>query len=213
MASALFSQAFLEAGLGRFDEARELFGRARALLEEVALPVWIAGPLAQCVGWAELLAGNPDTAERELRAGCETLRAIGEVTLLSTVAAMLAEAIYVQERFEEADHFTQVSEESAGPEDVYSHALWRSVRAKVLARRGEMAEALLLGGEAVTRAESSDSLHLRWHALVSRAEVLGVAGRAPEAQEALREAVRLAEQKGDLVGARLARESLDRMVG
>jgi class 3 adenylate cyclase/tetratricopeptide (TPR) repeat protein len=213
MASALFSQAFLEAGLGRFDEARELFGRARALLEEVALPVWIAGPLAQCVGWAELLAGNPDTAERELRAGCETLRTIGEVTLLSTVAAMLAEAIYVQERFEEADHFTQVSEESAGPEDVYSHALWRSVRAKVLARRGEMAVALLLGAEAVTRAESSDSLHLRWHALVSRAEVLGVAGRAPEAQEALREAIRLAEQKGDLVGARLARESLDRMVG
>jgi class 3 adenylate cyclase/tetratricopeptide (TPR) repeat protein len=213
MASALFSQAFLEAGLGRFDEARERFGRARALLEEVALPVWIAGPLAQCVGSAELLAGNPDAAERELRAGWETLRTIGEVTLLSSVAAMLAEAIYAQERFEEADRFTQVSEESAGPEDVYSHALWRSVRAKVLARRGDLPEALLLAREAVARAESSDSLHLRWHALVSRAEVLGIAGRAPEAEEALREAIRLAEQKGNLVGARLARESLDRMVG
>jgi tetratricopeptide (TPR) repeat protein len=213
MASALFSQAFLEAGLGRFDEARELFGRARALLEEVALPVWIAGPLTQCIGWAELLAGNPDVAERELRAGCETLRAIGEVTLLSTVAAMLAEAIYAQERYEEAEGFTHVSEESAGPEDVYSHALWRSVRAKVLSRRGDIAEALLLGREAVIRAESSDSLHLRWHALVSRAEVLGIAGRAPEAEEALRQAIRLAELKGNLVGARLARDSLERMAG
>ena len=40
----------------------------RALLEEVALTVWLAGPLAQVAGWVELLAGDPAAAEAELAA-------------------------------------------------------------------------------------------------------------------------------------------------
>ena len=47
---------------------------ARALLEEVALPVWAAGPLAQEAGWIELLAGDPAAAERELRRGLRLAR-------------------------------------------------------------------------------------------------------------------------------------------
>jgi tetratricopeptide (TPR) repeat protein len=209
MASALFSQAFLEAGLGRFVAARELFGRARALLEEVALPVWMAGPLTQAVGLAELLAGNPDAAERELRAGYETLRAIGEVTLMSTVAGILADAICAQGRYEEAEQYTRVSEESAAVEDVYTQVLWRSVRAKVLAHQGDLAQALGLAREALDRDVSTDSAHLRWHTLMSAAEVLSLAGRSDEAKTALDEAVRVAEHKGNLVGARRAREALE----
>ena len=102
MSSALFSQADFEAFLGRFDEARELLGRARALLEEVALPVWAAGPLAQEAGWIELLAGDPAAAELALRRGFDTLDAIGEVAWLSTDAGILAEAVYAQGRYDEA---------------------------------------------------------------------------------------------------------------
>jgi ATP/maltotriose-dependent transcriptional regulator MalT len=130
------------------------------------------------------------------------------VTLLSSVAGILAEAIYGQGRYEEAERFTHVSEESAGAEDVYTHVLWRSVRAKVLARQGKMAEALALARESVALVESTDSLHLRWHTLMSAAEVLGLAGREAEAEAALREAIRAAEQKGNVVGARLALEAL-----
>jgi class 3 adenylate cyclase/tetratricopeptide (TPR) repeat protein len=209
MASALFSQAFLEAGLGRFAEARELFGRARALLEEVALPVWMAGPLAQCVGWVELLAGNAATAEEELRRGYETLRAIGEVTLLSTAAGMLAEALYAQGSYEEAERVTRVSEEAAAAEDVYTQVLWRCVRAKVLAQRGEPTQAHSLAREAIDLVVSTDSLHLRWYTLMSAAEVLRHAGMCQEARTALDEAVRVAEHKGNLVGARRAREALE----
>jgi tetratricopeptide (TPR) repeat protein len=208
MSTALFSQAALEAGLGCFDEARGLLERARALLEEVALRVWLAGPFAQSAGWIELLAGDAGAAERELRRGYETLSAIGEVSLLSTVAGMLAEAIYAQGRYEEADQLARVSEESAGTEDLYSHLLWQSVRAKVLARQGDITEALRLARESATLVESTDSLHLRWHTLTSEAEVLRLAGRIGEAQTALHEAVRAAEQKGNPVGARLAREAL-----
>jgi tetratricopeptide (TPR) repeat protein len=208
MASALFSQALLEAGLGRFDEARELFGRARALLEEVALPVWIAGPLTQCLGWALLLEGDPAAAERELRAGHDTLAAIGEVTLLSSVAGMLAEAIHAQGRHDEAETFTSVSEELAGADDLYTHVLWRSVRAKVLARKGRLEEAVALAREAITLVQGTDSLHLRWHAFMSQAEVLRRAGRAQDADGAIRAAISAAEQKGNLVAARLGREAL-----
>jgi hypothetical protein len=56
MSSSLMAQAAFQANLGRFADGRELIGQARALLEEVALTVWLAGPLAQLAGWLELMA-------------------------------------------------------------------------------------------------------------------------------------------------------------
>jgi tetratricopeptide (TPR) repeat protein len=212
MSTALFSQAGLEANLGRFDEARELFGAARALLEEVALPVWTGGALTQALSWALLLEGKPEVAEQELRQGYETLRAIGEMSFLSTVAGILAEAIYDQGRYDEAETFTRVSEEAAGDEDVHSQVLWRGVRAKCLAHQGNGTESLGLAREAVSLVKSTDALNLRWHALMSQAEVLRLAGRTAEAKKALHEAIRAAEQKENVVGGRLGREALHGLV-
>jgi ATP/maltotriose-dependent transcriptional regulator MalT len=211
MSSALFTRAGFEACLGHFDEANALLDRARALLEEVALRVWMAGALAQAAGWIELLQDDPAAAERELRRGYDGLAAIGELSWLSTVAGLLAEAIYAQHRYDEAERFTRMSEESAGAEDVYTQVLWRSVRAKCLVRRGSTSDALRLARESVARVEGTDSLHLRWHTMMSAAEVLRLAGRIDEAGTALREAIGLAERKGNVVGARLARSSLERL--
>ncbi len=102
-----------------------------------------------------------EQAPRRLRDPCSNWRS---VTLLSTVAAMLADAIYAQQRYDEADRFIELSDESAGPEDVFTHALSRSLRAELLARRGDMAQALMVGREALDLAESSNSLHLQWYA-------------------------------------------------
>jgi ATP/maltotriose-dependent transcriptional regulator MalT len=134
------------------------------------------------------------------------------VSLLSTVAGMLAEAIYAQGRYEEAERLTRISEDSAGDEDVYTHVLWQSVRAKVLARQGDMTEALRLAHASAILVETTDSLHLRWHTLMSGAEVLELAGRTADAEAAAREAVRVAERKGNLVGARLGREAAERIL-
>ena len=84
----------------------ELVARARALLQEVALTVWLGGPLAQFAGWVELWAGDPERAERELRQGYEALSEIGEASWLSTVAAILAESVYAQGREAEAEELT-----------------------------------------------------------------------------------------------------------
>jgi len=206
VASALLARALFEAGLGRFDVARTGIADAKALLQEVALTPWLAGPLAQFAGWTELLAGNPVAAARELRWGYETLREIGELSWLSTLTAILAESLYAQGRDDEAEPLALESEASAGAEDVYSHALSRSVRAKVLARRGLEAEADRLAADAVVRADATDFLHLRWHVRMSREEVLRLAGR--DAGSVLREAVALANRKGSTVGAARARQRL-----
>ena len=71
--SCLMAQAVFEAGLGHFEEARKLITQARELLEDIALTVWLSGPLAQFAGWVELLADDALAAERELRWGFDKL--------------------------------------------------------------------------------------------------------------------------------------------
>jgi ATP/maltotriose-dependent transcriptional regulator MalT len=204
MSSALIAEAAFEAGLGRFEEARRLIAQAKALLQEIALTVWLAGPFAQFAGWVELLAGDPAAAERELRLGLEKLEEIGELAWLSTVAAIQAEALYQQGRHAEAEQLTQRSEQAAGAEDAYSQALLRSVRAKVQARAGRLEDAEQLARDAVRFAETTDFLHLRWHVLMSLAEVLQEAARPDDARTVVAEAIRVAEQKGSSVATERA---------
>jgi ATP/maltotriose-dependent transcriptional regulator MalT len=193
---------------GRHDEARELIGRARRLLEEVALTVWLAGPLAQFAAWIELLAGEPAQAERELRSGYDKLHEIGEASWLSTVAAILAESLYAQGRDADAEALTRESEDSAGAEDAYSQSLLRSVRAKALARHGSADEARRLAAASVELVDTTDFLHLRWYARMSLADVLRTGGDLAAAARAGEEALELAELKGSVVGAQLTRELL-----
>jgi class 3 adenylate cyclase/tetratricopeptide (TPR) repeat protein len=208
MSSALFARAAFEAGLGDFGQARESIRRARALLQELGLTVWLAGPFAQFAGWVELLAGDPPAAERELRWAHATLSEIGEVGWIPTVVAILAEAVYLQGRHDEADRLADLSRESASSEDVYSQALWRCGAAKVAATRGDH-EAVRVARTATELADRSDFLHLRWHTRMSEAEALDLLGDHRAAEPVLRAAIRLAEQKGNLVGARIARSRLD----
>ena len=210
MSAALFSWGNLEAMRGRFDESRQLIAQARSALEEVALTVWIAGPLTEMSALAELWAGDATSAERELRWGVETLQRMGELAWLPTIAGILAEVVYVQGRYEEAEAFVQLGEETAGSDDAYSQGLLRCVRAKVLAREGRAEEAVGLAREAVAIAEPTDFLFLRAFVLDGLGEVLQVAGFTEEADAALAEAIRLCEQKGFVVGAQRARSRRER---
>jgi tetratricopeptide (TPR) repeat protein len=209
--SALFMRAVLEAGIGNVDEARQLIGHARSLLEEVGHTVWMAGPLAQMAGLVELLADDPAAAERELRWGYETLQEVGEMAWLPTLVGLLAEAVYRQGRYEEAERFATSSERTAGSEDAYSQVLWRSVKAKVLAREGSAEEAEALIEESVALAEGTDSLQLRGEALLGRAEVLKLSERGSDARRSLEDAVQLFEQKGNRVAADRARGQMQEL--
>jgi hypothetical protein len=206
--SALMARAAFESLGGHARVARDLISQARSLLEDVPLTVWLAGPLTQFAGWVELMSGDPVRAEQELRWGYDKLLEIGEASWLSTVAAILAESVHAQGRDAEAEELTLESEASAGAEDAYSQALLRSVRAKVVARRGSTDTALELARDSVAFADTTDFLHLRWYARMSNASVLQVAGDTPGASRLAQDALSLATQKGSVVGVKAARALL-----
>ena len=88
-----------------------------------------------------MLAGDLATAEAELRRDYDTLERMGETNYISTTAALLAEVLYRQGDLEGAEEHTRISEELAAQDDVSSQFRWRGVRAKILASRGDAAEA------------------------------------------------------------------------
>jgi class 3 adenylate cyclase/tetratricopeptide (TPR) repeat protein len=206
----IVSLAGLHAMCGRFDEARELFARGRAIVDELGLKVWRAG-FSLVASDIEMLAGDPGTAEAHLRAGYEALHGMGDRGLLSTVAAALARAIYAQGRYEEAERFTEISEELNGRGNIASQIGWRATRGKVLAHRCDFEQAESLAREAVAIAERTDDLTQRGRAMLDLAEVLELAHRNKEATQFLERALDLFEQKGNVVVVEETRELLTRL--
>lgn len=134
---------------------------------------------------------------------------MGERALLATTAALLAQAVYEQGRLDEADGLCQVSEEIAAPEDLTTQVVWRGVRAKIRARRGEPGLAITLAGDAVRLAKPTDLLVIQADALLDLADVMAIAGRPADAQSAARRGLELYERKGNVVSAARAREFLN----
>jgi tetratricopeptide (TPR) repeat protein len=186
---------------GRFNEARSRYRLARELVEELGAR-WMDVSLDS--GRAELLAGAPDRAERELRRDYDVLTRIGERYVLSTVAALLSEAVRSQGRGDEALVLAEVSESAAAEDDLEAQVLWRRARARILldARRTE--EALELGQRALERLEGTDAPVLRAGTLLDLARILAALGRVDEAAGAAGEALALFEAKADVVEARQA---------
>jgi hypothetical protein len=91
---------------------------------------------------------------------------------------------------------------------VISQILWRAVRAKVLARRGEPESPEKLACEAVALADRTDYLDTRGTVHLALAEVLRLAGREREAAAEAQESLRLHEAKGNVVSAATARALL-----
>jgi tetratricopeptide (TPR) repeat protein len=190
--------AGLEAMRGHFDLARDLYLRCRAVGEEFGVgPVLAALP--NYSGPIELLAGDPKAAERELRAGGPALKELGETSVLSTSAALLARTLERTGQLDEAEEQTVLSERIASRDDVASQTTWRGVRARVLARRGEFELAQQLAREAVAIADRTDFLVWRGEALLDLAEVHRLAGDSASFVRAATDALRLFEAKGHLV--------------
>jgi tetratricopeptide (TPR) repeat protein len=128
--------------------------------------------------------------------------------MLSTTAALLAQALLAQGRDEEAERFAELSEELAAPDDLITQVLWRGVRARALAGRGHTGEAWRLARQAVALSEKSDFVNDRGDALVDLAIVHRHAGNVEHARTALAEGLRLYEEKGNSVAAGRARAEL-----
>jgi class 3 adenylate cyclase/tetratricopeptide (TPR) repeat protein len=200
-ADALRPLAVFHAMQGDFDEARRAVARIRTVVEELGHRL----NLAIIAFWSapvERLAGDLPAAERELRASIEALERMGEKGFLSTMAAEHGDVLYELGRYGEARRASLMSEEAAAPDDMASQVLWRSVRAKLLAREQRFDEAERLGREALAILGKSDYLDYQASTRLSLAEVLRLAGRHDEAAQFVKEAIGFYEAKGNVVLAR-----------
>jgi predicted ATPase/class 3 adenylate cyclase len=196
-------RAVLEAMRDRFDLARELLSEGTRTLADLGFNVYVA-VMGQEAYLIEKLDGVPEAAEPVLRSSYEALAQMGERGFLSTIAAFLAHALYAAGELDEAAWFSWASEEAAAPDDVASQILWRSARAKILARQGDLERAEKLAREAVRLSEPTDLLNTQADALSDLAEVLALGGRSTEAASTLEEASRRYERKGNLPSLRRA---------
>jgi class 3 adenylate cyclase/tetratricopeptide (TPR) repeat protein len=183
-------------------EADAVLDRGRLIMDETGEWIWIVSFWRSMV---YLWRDDPVAAEHELRPGYEALKGIGEKSHFSSLSHGLANALYMQGRYDETEELTRECELACRPNDVHSHILWRSTRAKVLARKGELEAAHDLAREAVAIASEGDFLPAHAGALEDLSKVLHMAGRGDEARLALTDAIRLFEQKGNLLAADRAR--------
>ncbi len=194
--------------LGRFDEARPILAEARAALAERGGGVPLAAVTGFVSTWVELWAGDPAAAYKFGTAAFRLWEELGELSAQSTAAGDLAQTLYALDRLDEADAWAGRTAELGASDDASTQMLWRQVRAKLLARRGEHPEAEQLAHEAVAIGTKTDALNHQGDAYADLAEVLLLSGKADEAKAALVEALERYDRKGNLVMAWRTRERL-----
>ena len=192
-------RAITLAMLGRFDEARALQAEVRAQLADRGGGILLGTMMGQDSVIVELLAGDPAAGVELGQEGCRLLDELGEKGFLSTAAGNLAQALYALDRLEEADACAGRAAELGASDDAITQMLWRQVRAKVLARRGEVEEAVRLARESVATGDETDMLVQQGDTYADLGEVLLLAGKPGEAAAALEQAVERYERKGNVV--------------
>ena len=194
--------------LDRFDEARAILADSRMVLAERGSGILLGTTVAMDSVEVELWAGDPAAAAEFGAEGCRLLDALGEHSVLSTAAGMLAQALYSLDRLEEADGWVSRAMELGASDDALTQMLWRQVRSKVLARRGDFDEAYGLAREAVAVCERTDFLDPQGDVYADLAEVLLLGGRRKEAGAALGQALERYQRKGNIVSTRRTRARL-----
>jgi tetratricopeptide (TPR) repeat protein len=201
--------AWLYGCAGRFADAREAIDRCRALYAESGASLWWASH-AQITGSIELLAGDPVAAEGELREAYDALHGMGEVSYLSTTALWLAESLYEQGRYEEAEELADEAETTIHADDFTDHVHLHTIRAKLSARRGDIDEAVRLVEDA-NRIRPAGNAYLLGKVLLTKGDVLLRAREHAEAVAVLREALHLFERLRAPALAVQARTLLDEL--
>jgi tetratricopeptide (TPR) repeat protein len=183
----------LYAYVGCAAEARAALARSRAIFAGFGARFALAESGIPA-GVMERTLGDPIAAERYLREAYAALRAMGERRYLVDVTTMLAEALYAQGRFDEAQQMTDEAQAANVPDvDIGTGPL--SLRAKLLARRGQFPAARRLMAEAEALITPATSVLIRAEVLVAKAEVNRLAGAPDQAAASLRNALRIYEDR------------------
>ena len=208
-ATVMVHRSALYAMRGRFDDARDLYRRARVIVDELGRPM--EGAFALQGGWyLEMIAGDFSAAEALARSEYERLLRSDARALLDVTRDLLALALCSMGRLDEADELAAQTEALDLPiEDVLGHYAWRRVRARVRSARGDHEEAVRLARSAAALFEGTDGVVDHAETLLDLAVVLAAAGEPSEAASAARRAVDLYERKQNVVELARARRILE----
>ena len=191
----------LYAHVGRVADARAAVDRSQSIftgfgakvaLAESAVPAAIVG----------LIIGDPAYTERHARQGYEAWRVLGgRGGYVVDLAVLLADALYEQGRFDEAQQM--IDQVNAEPSSATVLST-RATEAKLLARRGQFAAARQLVGQVEALLSPTSASMLQTEVLTTRAEVERLAGAPDQAAASLCAALQIFE---DLRAATLARRA------
>jgi tetratricopeptide (TPR) repeat protein len=193
-----------------FAAARAAYSETRSVLDELGWEMQ-AALVSLSSGPIELLADDPVRAETELRRDFDALEAMGERNFISLTAGLLADAVYRQRRFEEAQTLVELSREIAAPDDLAVQIVWRGVAGKLAARSRDHDSAFALVREACALIDSTEDPSGQADLLVDLAEVLALAGDRSAAVAVLADARVRYATKGNQAGVARVERAIERL--
>jgi hypothetical protein len=159
----------------------------------------------------EMLSGDLDLAEEQLRRDYAELTSLDETYYRSTIAGYLARVLFLQGDLSGAGEYSQIALDLADDDDIDAQIRSHLDQARLLAAARDD-RALPMAEQAVAQSQGMADLILRGDALVDLAEVRATLQGEEKAEPPLREALALFEQKGDRVSAQRVRALLDRVL-
>jgi hypothetical protein len=193
---------------GELERGRELQHRARQTFSDAGLTTTAAG-MSMSTAWIEQRAGDVEAWERVLRSGLADLEALNDRAFYSTVAAYLAQCLYLQGHFDETRSLCSTVRKVSPANDVINFVYADYLEGCLLAREGLHEEASVLARTALMRADTTDYYFARAESRLFLAEATALAGNAGEAAAWAAEGLALFTAKGDLTGAARTRDRLD----
>ena len=119
------------------------------------------------------------------------------------MACYLAEALYALDRYEESEQWALRGMELGSKDDLATQVAGLSVRARLLARKGETSAALALAERADSLARTTDCPWLQGDAALDLAEVMYLTGDCSRATQTTQRAIECYQRNG--ATARIAR--------
>jgi tetratricopeptide (TPR) repeat protein len=197
--------------LGHFDEARRILAGQRAELARRGGGLLLANVTAFESVWVEQWAGDPAAAAEFAAEGWRLHEELGEQAFLAHAAGNMAGVFYALERLDDADAWAGRAAELGAKDDLWKEMIWRQVKAKVLARRGDHPEAERIARQAVEICDTTELLDAQGDAYADLAEVFRLAGKRAEECSALGQAHQRYERKENRVSAQRVQARLDRL--
>jgi tetratricopeptide (TPR) repeat protein len=148
-------------------------------------------------GYAETLAGDWMRAEAQLRAGYEIVERLGERLVLSSAAARLALVSQELGRWDDAERYIKIAEETAAVDDFDANAVGWAADGLLRAYRGDSAAAIARAEEAVAAACLGNDLNVLGWTLEAQARGLVMLGQPEAAVSVVKRALEVYGRKGN----------------